>query len=234
MYVALAFGAGTHELSGYVVYTLSPLQMGDAEAAASADLVRPQHLLVRELIWLDSDAYRSLWSWLGRHDLVGSIEWDNVPPDDPAPLLWLEPRLLRPRQAEGMFVRIVDFEAALKLRGWSGGAGATDGANVDSAEAGHALTIFVQEDELAAWNSGGWSLELTSDGPRVSRLPPTVAATECEIILDIGTLSALYMGRASATQLARAGLLRARDAGLLCVVDAMFLTQHSPHCADHF
>ena len=47
-----------------------------------------------QLIWADLDAYRSLWSFLARHDLVGEIHWMNVPGDDPAQHILLEPRLL--------------------------------------------------------------------------------------------------------------------------------------------
>ena len=44
--------------------------------------------------WRGADAYRSLWSWLARHDLVGRIVWTRAPIDDPALELFVEPRLL--------------------------------------------------------------------------------------------------------------------------------------------
>jgi predicted acetyltransferase len=49
---------------------------------------RAQELVVKDLVWLNADAYRSLWSWLGRHDLVGRISWMRAPVDDPAPNCW--------------------------------------------------------------------------------------------------------------------------------------------------
>ena len=30
------------------------------------------------------DAYRSLWSFLAHHDLVGRVRWNDAPADDPA------------------------------------------------------------------------------------------------------------------------------------------------------
>jgi len=54
------------------------------------------------------DAYRSLWSYLARHDLVGCIRWENVPMDDPAPDLFAEPRLLQTALDEGAWLRVVD------------------------------------------------------------------------------------------------------------------------------
>jgi predicted acetyltransferase len=55
-----------------------------------------QMLMCSELIYTDMDAYRSLWTFLAtKHDLVGNITIAKVPRDDPAPLVLLEPRLLR-------------------------------------------------------------------------------------------------------------------------------------------
>ena len=51
---------------------------------------RNQRLTVREFIWADMDAYRSIWSFLGNmHDLVGEIVIGNVPSDDPATSIFL-------------------------------------------------------------------------------------------------------------------------------------------------
>ena len=65
-----------------------------AHARTPKHQTRFQKLVVYELIWADLDAYRSLWSFLGKHDLVGELYWWNVPGDDPAQHIMLEPRLL--------------------------------------------------------------------------------------------------------------------------------------------
>ena len=54
VYVAIA-----GEMRGYVVYTLSP-DGGAASGRGGTHRTRPQQLKLRELVWLDIDAYRSL------------------------------------------------------------------------------------------------------------------------------------------------------------------------------
>ena len=67
----------------------------------------------------------------------------KVPADDPAPALFLEPRLLRAEvEAEGTWWRIVDVKGALEARGYSIALGDT-------------LTLAVEDNErLAPWNTG--------------------------------------------------------------------------------
>ena len=62
---------------------------------------RSQELTIKDFVWLNADAYRSLWSWLARHDLVGRIVWIRAPIDDPAPELFVEPRLLNAQSRDG-------------------------------------------------------------------------------------------------------------------------------------
>ena len=95
VHVAISRGA-TGRPDGYVVYTLRAGRVGHA--------ARDQEIAVRDLAWLSLDAYRSLWSWLGRHDLAGRVVWSTAPRDDPAPELFVEPRMLDlfvGRQADG-------------------------------------------------------------------------------------------------------------------------------------
>ena len=56
---------------GYVVYTL--------RADKVAHAARGQEIVIRDLVWLDLDAYRSLWHFVGQHDLVGRVRWDTAP-----------------------------------------------------------------------------------------------------------------------------------------------------------
>ncbi|MYE81749.1 MAG: hypothetical protein F4X36_07865, partial [Gammaproteobacteria bacterium] len=79
---------------------------------------RSQEIAIRDLAWLSPSAYRSLWSFIGRHDLVGSVRWDNAPSDDPAVEYFMEPRMLHTRDYEGFWLRVVDAPAALAGRGW--------------------------------------------------------------------------------------------------------------------
>ena len=116
----------------------------DTDALNRDHPTRNQMLMCSELIYTDMDAYRSLWTFLAtKHDLVGNITIAKVPQDDPAPTVFLEPRLLRAKvEAEGTWWRIVDVKGALEARSYSTALGDT-------------LTLAVEDDErLAPWNIG--------------------------------------------------------------------------------
>jgi predicted acetyltransferase len=168
---------------------------------------------VRDFAWLDADAYRSLWSWLARHDLVGRITWARAPVDDPAGELFVEPRLLRADWRDGIWLRVVDVAAALATRGYGGGAG---------------LTLEIAADDLAPWNTGRWQLEVAADGAAVR---PTRATPD--VCLTVKALASLYSGYRSARALRNWGLLDGDDAAL-ARADALFATRHAPHCPDTF
>ncbi len=190
---------------GYVVYTL---RAGRVEHRA-----RDQELVVRDLAWLDADAYRSLWSFIARHDLVGRVRWNDAPADDPGLELLLEPRLLNASDREGVWYRIVDAPAALAGRGY----------DVEST-----LAIGIESDPLAPWNDGVWRLETGTDGAHAQ-----ATAAVADIRVSAKALASLWSGCRSATQLAAWGLLEGSRQALACA-DSLFRTRHAPHCPDHF
>ncbi len=190
---------------GYVIYTLRADKVDHP--------ARGQELVIRDLVWLDQDAYRSLWSYVARHDLVGRVRWNDAPADDPGVELFLEPRLLNTMDLEGVWWRVVDARAALAGRGYSG----------DSA-----LSIGIEDDSLTPWNDGVWRLETGPDGGHVGP-----AGSAADIQLNIRALASLLAGFRTATQLANWGLLDG-DARAVARADAIFRTRHAPHCADRF
>ncbi len=191
--------------TGYVVYTLRADRVDHP--------ARGQELAIRDLAWLDADAYRSLWSFVACHDLVGRVRWRDAPLDDPAPELMLEPRLLNAQDREGAWFRIVDAPAALAGRGYD--------------EEG-ALAIGLAADPLTPWNDGVWQLDAGKDGATA-----TPAAGEADIRLGAKALTSLWMGFRSATELAAWGLL-AGEPQAVARADSIFRTRHAPHCPDHF
>ena len=197
--------AGNGRATGYVAYTL---RAGKVDHAA-----RDQELKVRELVWLDQDAYRSLWSFVASHDLVGRVAWNDAPADDPAFEFFLEPRMLHARDHEGAWFRIVDAPKALAGRGYD--------ITTD-------LTIGIEPDPLTPWNDGGWRLETSTEGAhaRPSKETP-------DIRLTAKALTSLFTGFRSATELANWGLLDG-DRDAVVRADAVFRTRHAPHCPDHF
>ena len=190
---------------GYVIYTLR----GDKVDHPS----RGQELVVRDLVWLTADAYRSLWSFVASHDLVGRVAWHAAPADDPAVDFFLEPRLLNAVDREGAWFRIVDAPAALAGRGY---------------DADSELAIGIEPDPLTPWNDGTWHLETGADGAHVANTDGTP-----DIRLNANALTSLFTGFRTATQLANWGLLDG-DRQAVARADGIFRTRHAPHCPDHF
>ncbi len=204
IHIALSRDA-SGEPDGYAIYTL---RAGRRDHAS-----RNQEIVIRDLAWLSPDAYRSLWSFIRRHDLVGSVRWDNAPSDDPAVELFMEPRLLHARDHEGLWLRMVDVPAALAGRGWN-----ADGE----------LSLSVAEDALAPWNTGIWRLSVADGSAEV-----TPGAASADLQLSVKALALLYTGRRSARELAAWGMLEGAPPALRRA-DALFATPHAPHCPDHF
>jgi predicted acetyltransferase len=172
-----------------------------------------QYMNVDGFVALDVEAYRGMWDFLAAHDLVKEIEIERVPEDDLAPLLLLEPRTLRRRTGDGLWMRIADVELALNQRPY-GGAGA--------------LTIAVQ-DAVCDWNAGSYRIETDGAASTVTR-----TSEAADLTMPVARLSQLLSGFASATQLARAGLIEAREPAALGVADRLFATAYRPYCQDGF
>ena len=190
---------------GYVVYTLRSGKV-DHEA-------RSQQIKVRDLAWLTPDAYRSLWSFLARHDLVGRVTWDSAPLDDPAMEYFREPRMLHTRDNEGIWLRVVDVAPALEGRGYDTSA---------------KIVIGIADDSLTPWNGGSYELEVSPTGARVSKGDATP-----DVVLSLKTLASLYCGFRGARDLAHWGYLEGSE-GAIAKASQIFATRHAPHCPDHF
>ncbi|MCZ6887727.1 MAG: GNAT family N-acetyltransferase [Gammaproteobacteria bacterium] len=193
-----------NEPNGYVIYTL---RHGKVDHGA-----RSQEIVIRDLAWTSQDAYRSLWSWIARHDLVGRVRWTNAPADDPAEELFIEPRLINAQDHEGIWLRIVDLAAALEARGYD--------------TAGE-ISVEIVADDLAPWNVGAFKLEASPEGAHVT------GSKAGEIKLSMKALSSLYTGFRSARLLSAWGLIEGSDDAIRRA-DAIFSTRHAPHCPDHF
>jgi predicted acetyltransferase len=175
-----------------------------------------QTIAVNDWAALDPDAYRGIWEFLGYHDLVGKVRWQRVPEDDPAPLLFLEPRELRRQTGDAIWMRVTDVAAALPLRPY----GDAD-----------AFTIAVT-DPICDWNDGTFVLETTGEESSATRIdgPPA----RIDLAMPVSSLAVLLSGHRSATTLARAGLLRAEDDETLTRADRVFATAYAPWCNDNF
>jgi len=190
---------------GYVVYHLRDGKTGHPS--------RGQEITIKDLVWRNAQAYRALWNFIGRHDLVGRVVWPRAPVDDPAPELFVEPRLLNRQPRDGFWMRLIDAPRALAERGY-----ATSGS----------IVVEIAPDDLAPWNGGRFKLECTPDGATAG---PT--RERAQVTLSAKALASLYCGFRTPRQLAQWGMLEA-EAGAIERATAIFATHHAPHCPDHF
>ncbi len=203
-HVAFAYDQAGHPV-GYLIYNL--------RGGRTPHPSRGQAIWIKDFVWLTTDAYRSLWTWLKRHDLVGSVHWPRAPRDDPARELFMEPRLLNVQVGDGAWLRVVDVAAALAGRGY----------DVDDA-----ITIDVAPDAMAPWNAGRFQLQCAPDGARVG-----ASAADAELRLGVKALASLYCGARTPRELHRFGLLEA-DEQALARATRIFATRRAPHCPDAF
>ncbi len=208
VYMALASDAEGPQ--GYVAYTLRANKVGHR--------ARAQEIKIRDVAWLTLDAYRSLWSFLAGHDLVGRVLWENAPVDDPAPHLFSEPRMLHSDEREGTWMRLIDVPAALMNRGYLPAAEPTR------------VSFTIESDALAPWNEGTWALELDGQGGKaVNQVEPS----KDSLTLSVKTLASLYTGMHTALELSQAGLIFG-PLSAVQTANAMFATYFKPHCPDHY
>ena len=207
VYVAVYKNAAGVE-RGYVVY-------GTAEMPNHPPPGPNQLMTVKDFIALDMDAYRGLWEYIRRHDLVGRVEMSGcIPEDDPAADLLLEPRMLGRQTSDGIWMRIVDVEKAVPQRPYG-----------DRGE----LAVAVMGDEMCPWNNGTYMIE--TDGPtteigRTGRTP--------DLTVSPNALASLLAGHRSATHLQRAGRIEGASEQALRLADRIFRTEYAPHCPNGF
>ena len=188
---------------GYVIYTTRPTQ-GNWWA-------RDVH--INDLTWLTPTAYRAIWEFFYRMDIIEEIKWGQVPVFDPLPHLIKEPRKLNGKFSDGMYGRIVDVAGAMDKRGYD-----TEGK----------LTFRIIDD-LCKWNQGFWILEISPDGAKIA---PGSETPQLE--MPISTLALLYFGQMNATEAARMGRLDVNDPDSLLIWDRVMSTRYKPACADGF
>jgi predicted acetyltransferase len=159
-------------------------------------------LQVRDLVAANPGAYADLWRFVLDVDLVASVEASNRPIDEPLFHLMREPRRLRARMFDNLWVRLVDVPSALGARRY--------------AAAGR--LVFEVADPFCAWNEGRYALGAAEDGAAVVN-----ATTDTvEIACTASDLGATYLGGTSFRQLHRAGRVEERAKGALARADAMF------------
>ena len=187
------------QADGFVVYTVKH-EWPDSIAALQVE--------VRELITEGPRAYADLWRFVLDIDLVAKVEAWNRPADEP--LVWLvtEPRRLRMRLADGLWVRLIDVQAALQLRGYV---------------APGRLVLDV-EDRFCSWNDGRVELVVQEDGSAVCTATDATPDLRCSVN-DVGSV---FLGGATFAGLRAAGQVVEVTEGTVARADRMFGTWPAP------
>jgi predicted acetyltransferase len=193
------------DADGYAAYRIKGGQDADDLAASQ--------VRIRELIAAAPEAYEALWHFCLNIDLVTLVQAENRPVDDPVIHLLADGRRLRRRISDGMWIRLVDVPAALRLRHYR-----TAGA----------LTLRL-DDAVCPWNQGSFRLDAT---PSSAECVPTDGNPDLE--LGVAELAAAYLGTSSLQSMAGARRVRELTPGALAVADAMFAWAPAPWCPNIF
>ena len=160
-----------------------------------------------EAIATSPAATRELYRFIYGMDLIVRVH-GRYDPGSPLFLMVTDPRSLHLKMAEGLWLRFVDFEAALAGRTYAG-----DGS-----------VVIEVADSFCPWNAGRW------------RIGATVERTddEAELELDTADLASVYLGAFDFSTLANAERVRELNAGALKRASDLFRTPRPPYCPEDF
>ncbi|NLD39431.1 MAG: GNAT family N-acetyltransferase [Desulfatiglans sp.] len=188
---------------GYVIYNVEPNLSGAGFG---------QRVTIKEMAWLSTSAYYSLWNHLTNMHLAQNIIWMQAPPDDPMPHLLLEPRRLNIKSGNGFLSRIVDVEKAIPMRGYG-----EDGE----------LVFEVHDDAICPWNNGTWHMIVSEGKASIKKTKKTP-----EVSMNANSLVMLLFGQLSATSAARMGIIDVKKKNVLIRYDRLLKTEYMPFCGD--
>src|SRR5215207_2334579 len=185
---------------GYALYAVRP--DFDEDGAAG-------NVGVRELVAVTREARAVLWAFLLDQDLTRTVTWELAPVDEPLWLMVTDPRAVRRKLGDGLWVRLVDVAAALAAREY-----ATDPE-----------VVLEVTDAFCPWNEGRYQLA-------GGACQPTDA--EPDLALDVAALGAAYLGGPTLHELAAAGRVRELRPGALARASSAFRGEVAPWCPEVF
>jgi predicted acetyltransferase len=158
---------------------------------------------VVEAIGQSPEAMCAIWRYLLDIDWMTRVKARLLPLDHPLLLLLAEPRHLGFSLRDGVWVRLLDLEAALSARSYQ------DRGSV----------VIDVSDAFCPWNAGRWrvgpgGVDGTDDAP--------------DLRCDITALGSVYLGGFTWTQLARALRVQQVVPGALTHADAIFQAGSAP------
>lgn len=164
-------------------------------------------LRLHELYATDPAAYAMLWRSVLDRDLVSQVLTWGRPVDDPIIHLLAEPRHLKARWSDELWVRLVEVDKALTARAYA--------APVD-------IVVEVLDD-VCPWNAGKWRLTADASGASCKATDDDAAIT-----LPVSALGAVYLGGGSLSGLQGAGLLTEHTPGAVRALGAAMSWEPKP------
>jgi predicted acetyltransferase len=153
-------------------------------------------------------AEREVWRYLFGIDLTTTVDVFSLDPASPIFLMVRDPRSLHQQLGDGLWLRLVDVEAALRGRSYR------DGPPV----------VLRVHDALCRWNEGSYRV-----GPSIER-----THDDADLELDVADLASAYLGGFDFVELARADRVREVSPGALERASELFRTALPPYCPEVF
>jgi predicted acetyltransferase len=169
-------------------------------------------VIITELQGLDGTARAALWRFALDIDLMHTISAWNQPVDDVLPWLLADPRRMKQKLFDSLWVRLVDVPRALEGRRYSA----------------QGRLVFEVQDRFCPWNAGTYELEAGPDG---AKCRPSSAPAELRV--RVQALGATFLGGHRFQQLAQAGWVEA-EPDILRRADALFTWHPLPWCPEIF
>jgi len=192
-------------VTGYALYRVTAAWTGTSEPDGV--------LTVGEVRATTPTAYAALWRYLLGVDLVRTLEAPDASPDDPLQHLLADPRALHARPVDALWLRLVDVGRALSARRYP--------ARID--------LVFEVRDRFCDWNDGRWHVWGHPAGAFCDRTD-----RDPDLVLDVGALSAAYLGGVSLATLQAAGRVTEISPGAVIAASTAFRWPVTPWCPDHF
>jgi predicted acetyltransferase len=200
---------------GYALYSVASRWDSDTSLPDSS-------LSVREMVGTDAAASAALAADLLSRDLAAEFRIGGRPVDDPLLYQLADPRRARPRLKDALWVRIIDVPGALARRRYSCPADA----------------VIEVRDELLPSNAGRWRLTTAGAAPDGGGLEascvPAGPADAADVVLDVTSLGAAYLGGTPLGALAAAGLVTEGRPGAVRQLSAAMSWDLAPWCPVNF
>jgi predicted acetyltransferase len=192
-------------VTGYACYRVKPAWTDAGEPDGT--------LTVQEVRATGTPAYAALWRLLLSVDLVRHVRYPLASADDPVRHLLTDARALHAQPVDGLWVRLVDVDRALRGRRYP------TPINL----------VFAVRDRFCPWNDGRWHL---TGHPAGSFCEPT--DRDPDLVVDVEALGAAYLGGVSLATLQAAGRVVECSPGAVTLAATAFGWPVTPWCPEEF